>query len=153
MDLVQQLKRERAQKQEKQQLVPGLFARVSGLVRMCSLGRSFVEILDTVADEPPLGALRSGHGRAKPDYCPPLFPLITEEEYRVTMAILDKVRNPYLHFANSPDEILLCCALFHRTPSLGSEQLASTHFATLLMAQPAEGRAEDSRRGEAGQGG
>lgn len=149
MDFIHELKRERAQKKSKRLLLPGLFPRVGGLVRMCSLGRGFLETLDALSDEPPPGALRVGHVKAKPEYRPPLFPLITQEEYRVTMAILDKLRNPYLAFANSPDEILLCRALFRRNPLLASEELASTHFGTLLLAQSAEASVEDSKPGEA----
>jgi hypothetical protein len=152
MDLIQDLKHERHQKKKKQQLRPGLFARIGGLVQMFSLDSTFVEALDTLPREAPRGALGSGHGRAKPAYRPPFFPLLTEDHYRVTMAILDRVRNPYLQFASSPDEILLCRRLFHRNPSLGAKQLATTHFATLLMAQIAEATPEDSRMGEAGQG-
>ncbi len=73
------------------------------------------------------------HGRQKEHFEPSLFSLSPEEEYRVTIAIMNKVNNPYLHFVNSPDEILLCEPLFRRNPSLGPDKLARYHFETLLI--------------------
>jgi hypothetical protein len=80
----------------------------------------------------------AGPPKAKEPFEPPLFSLATETEYRITMAIVSKVGNPYLTFANSPDEILLCGPLFRLNPRLDPEQLSTRHFETLLLAELAK---------------
>jgi hypothetical protein len=67
----------------------------------------------------------------------PLFCLATEEQYQVTRAIMNRVANPYLQFANSPEEIRLCMPLFRCNPSLGAAALSRHHFETLLLAERA----------------
>lgn len=131
MDLVKHIKRERAQKRIKQPFRRTLFDRISGLVKEYSLGESFLSSLDNFSL--PRENLKFDHVRAKEPFEPPLFSLSTEEEYRVTMAIINKVNNPYLHFVNSPDEILLSGPLFHGNPSLEPDKLARYHFETLLL--------------------
>lgn len=131
MDLVRHIKSERAQKRIKQPFRRTLFDRISGLVKEYSLGESFLRSLDnfSLLRE----NLKFDHVRAKEPFEPPLFSLSTEEEYRVTMAIINKVNNPYLHFVSSPDEILLSGPLFRRNPFLGPDKLARHHFETLLL--------------------
>jgi hypothetical protein len=117
MDLVKHIKSERVQKKIKQPFRRALFHRISGLVKEYALGESLQ--LDRV--------------RVKEHFEPPLFSLSFEEQYRVTMAIMNTVNNAYLHFVNSPDEILLCRPLFSCNPSLGPDKLARYHFETLLL--------------------
>lgn len=95
-----------------------------------ALGESFLRRLDHFPDH--LQGWKFDHGRVKEPFEPPLFSLLNEEEYRVTIAILNKVNNPYLHFVTSPEEILLAGPLFRLNPSLDPERLARSHFETLL---------------------
>lgn len=132
MDLLQDIKSERARKRGKLPFRRTLFDRINGLVKEYALGESFLRRLDEVADHFSIGSLELDRVKAKEHFEPPLFSLSTEAEYRVTMAIISKVNNPYLHFVSSPDEILLCEPLFRCNPGLGPDRLARYHFATLL---------------------
>lgn len=136
MDLVKHIKRERAQKKIKQPFRRALFHRVSGLVKEYALGESFVKRLQNFTDHLLSEELQLDRVRVKEHFDPPLFSLSPEEQYRVTMAIMNTVNNPYLHFVNSPDEILLCRPLFSCNPSLGPDKLARYHFETLLLQEP-----------------
>ena len=133
MDLLKHIKSERAQKKIKQPLQRTPFDRINDLVKQYALGESFLKRLDHFPDHFLRESSEFDHPRAKEPFDPPLFSLSTEEEYRVTMAIMEKVNNPYLHFVNSPDEIVLCGPLFSRNPSLGPDKLARYHFETLLL--------------------
>jgi len=133
MDLLKHIKSERAQKRIKQPFRRALFDRINGLVRKYGLGESFLRRLDNFTDHLLRENLKFDRVRPKGHFEPPLFSLSTKEEYRVTMAIISKVNNPYLHFVNSPDEILLCGPLFRRNPSLGPDKLGRYHFETLLI--------------------
>lgn len=135
---MEHLRSERAGKRRRQSFTPRLFDRINGLVKEFALGETFLKSLDTFADQ-----LREEHlafDRVKPKrpYEPPLFSLSTEEEYRVTLAIINRAANPYLNFVSSPDEILLCESLFRHNPSLPAERLARFHFEALLMAEIAK---------------
>lgn len=137
MDLLQHLRSERAEKRKKQRFEATLFDRINGLVKAYALGQAFLRDLEAPAH--PLGdELRFDRIKPKTPYEPPLFSLSTEEEYRVTMAIITRVANPYLDFVNSPDEILLCGALFRQNPVLPPERLARFHF-EVLLAEAAKG--------------
>jgi len=110
-----------------------LFHRIHALVKAYRLGEGFLRALDAHTDGPREGDLKSGSIKSKAPFEPPPFSLATEDEYRVTTAIIEKINNPYLHFVNSPDEILLCKALYRCNPSLREEELAKYHFETLLL--------------------
>ncbi|MFQ5993030.1 MAG: hypothetical protein ACE5NA_11390 [Nitrospiraceae bacterium] len=133
MDLLQDIKRRRAQKRTKQPFRRALFDRVNAIVKRHALGEAFVRTLENFSDDQVSEYLTSKRMKPKDHLEPPLFSLSTKEEYRVTIAILHTAHNPYLHFASSPDEILLCRALFHRNASLEPEELTRDHFATLLF--------------------
>lgn len=153
MDLVKHIKSERAQKKIKQPFRRTLFNRISGLVKEYALGESFLRSLDNFTDNVLRGSLPLNRPRAKEAFEPPLFSLSTEEQYRVTMAILEKVNNPYLYFVNSPDEILLCAPLFRRNPSLRPDKLARYHFEILLLGELGEQDAGDAEASNLNQGG
>lgn len=138
MDLLQHLRGERAERKRKQSLGPTLFDRINGLVKEHALGEAFLSSLDAFEERPREEDLTADRVRPKRSYDPPLFSLSTEEEYRVTIAIINKAGNPYLNFVSSPDEILLCGPLFRHNPSLASERLARFHFEALLLADVAE---------------
>jgi hypothetical protein len=132
MELRKQIKAERDQQRAHLPFQGRLFDRINALVKAYGLDETFVAKLDD-AGEPLLGSLTFGQLRTKASFQPPLFSLSTEPQYRVTMAILERVGNSYLHFVQSPDEILLCGPLFRRNPFLGPEQLTRYHFETLLL--------------------
>lgn len=131
MGLSQQIKGERLQRKVKRPFTPSLFTRVAGLVRDYRLDLSFLEELDAAAKDEPQSTdgLRT---RDKSRYDPPLFALVTEAEYRIASEIMDRVRTPYLFYANSPDEILLCNRLFALDAAIEPDILSSCHFAALL---------------------
>jgi len=137
MSLVQHIRRERAEKSKKEPFTPTLFDRINGLVKAHALGEAFLRDLEA-PPHPPGEEVEFDRIKPKAPYEPPLFSLSTEDEYRVTMAIIRRVANPYLNFASSPDEILLCEALFSRNPALPPERLARVHF-EVLLAEAAKG--------------
>jgi len=133
VDLLRHLKSERAQKKTKEPFRRALFDRINSLVMKYALGETFLERLGNFTDDLLRESLEFDRLKAKVRFEPPLFSLSTQEEYRVTMGIMKQVDNPYLHFVNSPDEILMCVPLFSRNPFLGPDQLARYHFETLLL--------------------
>lgn len=135
VDVLRHLKSERAQKKTKQPFRRAPFDRINALVKAYALGETFLRKLEHVTDDVLRESSEFKPLRAKEPFEPPLFSLSTQEEYRVTVAILQKVDNPYLHFVNSPDEVLLCGPLFRRNPSLGPDKLARYHFEALLLSE------------------
>ena len=133
VDLLRHLKSERAQKKTKEPFRRALFDRINSLVMKYALGETFLERLGNFTDDLLRESVEFDRLKAKAHFEPPLFSLSTREEYRVTMAVIEKANNPYLHFVNSPDEILMCVPLFSRNPFLGPDQLARYHFETLLL--------------------
>jgi hypothetical protein len=131
-DLLQDIKRGRAQKRAKQPFRRALFDRINAIVKRHALGEAFVRTLENFSDDQLRQYLTINRIRPKDPLESPLFSLSTEAEYRATIAILNMVNNPYLHFVTSPEEILLCRALFRRDPALAPERLTRYHFATLL---------------------
>lgn len=138
MDLLQHLRSERAERRRKQSLAPTLFDRINGLVKAYALGDTFLRNLEASAGPRWEEDLRFDRLKPKPPYEPPLFSLSTQEEYRVTMAIITRVANTYLNFVSSPDEVLLCGPLFRQNPVLPAERLARFHFEGLLLAEVAK---------------
>jgi hypothetical protein len=152
-DLLKHIRTERVQKKNKQPFRGTLFGRVSGLVRQHALGEDFLTRLDDFTGHLSRENLTPDRERAKEPFEPPLFALSTEEEYRVTVTIMKRVNNPYLHFVNSPEEILLCGPLFARNPSLEPDKLASRHFETLLLRELAEEDPRDFKPSSVNRGG
>jgi len=133
-ELLREIGTGRAGRRRKGPFRPTLYSRVGGLVRQYCLDDAFLRALDS-----PGGQSRGREAAVRPKrkapYAPPLFFLSTEREHRVTSAILTKAKNPFLEYANSPDEILLSAELFRRNPSLSPETLACHHFETLMPAE------------------
>lgn len=139
-NLLDRIRTERDREKRKWPLERTLFDRVNGLVRAHALDETFVARLAGPAAEalPEDGDLE--RVKAKEPFVPPLFSLSGEDAYGVTMAILGTVNNPYLPFAASPEEILLCTALYERNPRLGSAALARHHIETCFSRRSREGR-------------
>ncbi len=139
MDLLRHIRTRRAERRTKAPFRPELYTRVSGLVRRYRLDEPFLRRLETPGKPPREDALAPMRLKRKEPYEPPLFSLSTEDEYRVTLAILTRVKSPYLQYATSPDEILICESLFRQNPSLHPETLVCHHFETLLLAKEGAG--------------
>jgi hypothetical protein len=150
MDLLEQIKSARAQKKKKQPLRPTLFDRISGLVTEYGLGESFLEKLASPEDFLLEQKAEFARVRKKQPFSMPLFSLLEQKEYSLTQAIINKIKNPYLEFAQSPEEIALSKLLFDLNPALGPDKLESYHFETLLLYERAkiniEELAEDIRK-------
>ncbi|UCG11313.1 MAG: hypothetical protein JSU72_12250 [Deltaproteobacteria bacterium] len=138
MDILQHIKSDRARKRRKQAYHPSLFGRINGLVKMYDLDKTFLQKLDNSPDFSLQEQFESARVRVKSDYEPPPFSLATDEQYSLTKAIISRVDNPYIWYANSPDEIFLCGVLFAQNSSLGTNQLERYHFETLLMCEYAK---------------
>ncbi|UCE82955.1 MAG: hypothetical protein JSV47_14925 [Deltaproteobacteria bacterium] len=138
MNLLQQIKSDRAQKKKKEFLRPTLFNRVSGLVKEYGLEESFLEKLESPEDFLQEKKAEFARVRKKQPFRIPLFSLSEQKEYSLTLAILDKMNNPYLEFAQSPEEIALSKLLFELNPSVETEKLERYHFETLLQYERAK---------------
>ncbi len=153
MDLLQKIKSERAQSKKKKPLRRTLFDKVNGVVRKYSLEESFLSKLEVPEDYVAEAKVEFAQLRKKEPIEFPLFSLSAAKEYRLTTTIINKVDNPYLEFAQSPEEIAISKTLFYLNPSLGADQLARYHFETLLLCERAKKemkdlakQANDSRR-------
>lgn len=133
MDLKDSLRRQRLRGREKEPFSPSLFSHVGGLVRRHHLGAVFCRRLGAMTAEGAEELARSRRADAKIPYEPPLFFLATPAEYQVIQEILSGLDNPYLAWAQSPEEILLSPYLWQQRPGLDSEDLAHRHFAELMM--------------------
>jgi hypothetical protein len=138
MDLLQHIKSDRAQKRKKQPLRPTLFDRISGLVKEYRLGESFLVKLESPEDFLLEKKAEFAQVRKKQPFSIPLFSLTEQKEYTLTLAIIDKINNPYLEFSQSPEEIALSKLLFDLNPALGTERLERYHFETLLQYEQAK---------------
>ena len=138
MDILEQIKTDRAQKKKKQPLRPTLFDRISGLVKEYRLGESFLEKLSNPEDFLPEQKAEFAQIRKKQPLAIPLFSLLEHKEYILTLAIINQIKNPYLEFAQSPEEIVLSKLLFELNPALGPEKLERYHFETLLLYERAK---------------
>jgi hypothetical protein len=143
MDLLQKIKSERAKSKKKGPFKRTLFDKVNGLVRTYSLEVSFLSRLEVPEDYLSEAKVEFAQLRKKRPIEYPLFSLSAEEEYRLTTAIMSKVTNPYLEFAQSPDEIAISKTLFELNPSLAEDTLERYHFETLLLCERAKKEMED----------
>ena len=143
MDLLQKIKSERAQSKKKRPFKRTLFDKVNGLVRTYGLEVSFLSRLEVPEDYLSEANVEFAQLRKKRPIEFALFSVSAEEGYRLTMAILSKVNNPYLEFAQSPGEIAISKTLFDLNPSLAEDTLERYHFETLLLCERAKKEMED----------
>jgi hypothetical protein len=137
MDLIRNIRKERAQRDQKQPYRPTLFVRVVSIVRQYNLDSGFLRKLDDFGSIPPEKIVDACEWKSKSRLTLLLFPLATEEEYNLVRTVLSIADNPYLHYAQSPDEILLSGPLYHRNPSIEPARLEYSHFEALLLADVA----------------
>ena len=133
MDLLKDIKRKRAKQKQKKPIQRDAFNQISDLVRQYGLEKSFLDALNEVEDGLSTKDLKFARIRLKVPVESSLFSLVTQEEYFLTMSIITKVDSPYLRFAHSPEEILLCTPLYRINPSLTPDRLMRYHFETLLL--------------------
>jgi hypothetical protein len=133
MNLLQHIRSNRTEKKKKEPLKQTLFNSVGGLVKAYALEDGFLEEIDRFSEDLPGERPRIYRMRTKPQTHLSLFPLLTEDQYRVTSEIIRKVGNPYLYFANSPEEILYCTPLFSCNSSIEVEKLRCCHFKILFL--------------------
>jgi hypothetical protein len=133
MDLLRHIKDHRAKQRQKKPIKPDVFNQISSIVKQYGLKESFLDIFDTVEDHLTPKKVNIFRIKVKTPAVRPLFSLVAEEEYHLTMSIINKVNTPYLIFADSPDEILLCNPLYRLNPALSSETLMHYHFETLFL--------------------
>jgi hypothetical protein len=143
MDLLEKIKSERAQSKRKKPFQRTLFDKVNGVVRKYSLEESFLAKLEVPEDYLAEAKVEFAQLRKKKPIEFPLFSLSAEKEYRLTTAIMNKMDNPYLEFAQSPEEIVISKPLFDLNPSLGADQLERYHFETLLLCERAKKEMKD----------
>ena len=133
MDLLKDIKRKRAKQKQKKPIQRDAFNQISDLVRQYGLEKSFLDALNEVEDGLSTKDLKFARIRLKVPVESSLFSLVTQEEYFLTMSIITKVDSPYLRFAHSPEEVLLCTPLYGLNPSLTPDRLMRYHFETLLL--------------------
>ncbi|MFO7555350.1 MAG: hypothetical protein R6W88_09125 [Desulfobacterales bacterium] len=138
MDLLKDIKRKRAKERQKEPIKRDVFNQVSGLVRQYGLEGSFLNALDEAEDYLSTKNLTFTRVRLKVPVESPLFSLVTKDEYFLAMSIIKKIDNPYLGFAHSPEEILLCKPLYRLNPTLTHEKLTHYDFETLFLHERAK---------------
>ena len=138
MDLLKHIKNNRTKQRSKKPLRHDAFNRISSIVKQYGLKQSFLDLFDTAEDQPTIKKVNISRVRMKTPLEIPLFSLVGEEEYHLTMSIIDKVDNPYLIFAYSPEEILSCKLLYRLNPELSPETLMRYHFESLILHEHAK---------------
>jgi hypothetical protein len=138
MDLLQNIRSDRVRQRRKQPYRRGVFTKVSYIVKGCGLGETFLNMLDNIGDYLSRQSLDLTAVKVKKVVDFPLFSLVSEEQYRLAVTITDRLDNPYLQFAHSPEEMLLSAPLYAADPSLSPEDLMRYDFATLLLCHRAK---------------
>lgn len=138
MDLIKDIRQKRAKQKQKKPIKRDVFNQVSGLVRQYGLEESFLNALDEAEDYLSTKNLTFTRVRLKVPVEKPLFSLVTKDEYFLAMSIIKKVDSPYLRFAHSPDEILLCKPLYRLNPELSRQKLMRYDFETLFLHERAK---------------
>ena len=140
MDLLKNIKQKRAKQRQKTPFRRDVFNQISSLVRQYGLKENFLSIFDNVEDYLSEKNLNLKRIRVKTLLDGPLFSLTTKDEYSLTMSIIAKIDNPYLKFAQSPEEIIWCGPLYRLNPSIDSEKLMRYHFETLYLHECAKAK-------------
>ena len=138
MDLLQDIRSDRARQKRRQPYTRNVFNTVCSLVKGYGLGEDFLRLLDNPDNcltEKNMAVTRI---KAKDAFEFSLFSLASREEYDLAAAIISKINNPYLRFAHTPEEILLAGPLYEANPLLQSRDLVRFHFETLLLYQLAK---------------
>ncbi|MFC1516047.1 hypothetical protein ACFL7E_04730 [Thermodesulfobacteriota bacterium] len=143
MNLLQHIRSDRTERKKKQPFKPAVFNRIGGIVKAHGLGDAFLDALAASKDKLFSEDVEFDLAPPKPQIELSLFSLLTEDEYRVTEEIINRINNPFLGFVNSPKEILLCNALFLRNSAVAPDTLTDYHFETLLLCEFAKDKVKD----------
>jgi len=138
MNLLTHIKRQRKQQRKKQTIRRNVFNQISTIAKRYRLTTGFLDILDNVEDYLSEKNLNLSRIRVKAPLDGPLFSLSTKDEYSLTMSIINKIDNPYLKFAHSPEEIIWCGPLYRLNPSIDFDKLMRYHFETLYLHERAK---------------
>lgn len=103
----------------------------------------FLKGLEGIGDRAGRGALGVMRVRPKSRLEVPPYVLVSGDEYRLVREIMERLDNPYLAFARSPEELLLSPELAAKNPALEAAQLLRHDFEVLLLCE--EAREELSR--------
>ncbi|MBU0986025.1 MAG: hypothetical protein KKH68_02125 [Proteobacteria bacterium] len=133
MDLLKDIRQKRSKQRQKQPIRQGVFNQISGIVTQYGLKNNFLSVLENIDDYLSNQHLNASRVRVKAPMESPLFSLATKDEYALTISIISKIDNPYLKFAHSPEEIILCVPLYRLNPALHPEKLRRYHFETLIL--------------------
>lgn len=134
MSLLKTIRSDRARQGRRQPHARRSVNTVGCVIKAYGLDETFLKRLDGWSDAPGFATMRPGGVKAKPRLDVPPYALLPEADYRLAEAIVERVDNPYLAFAHSPEEILLSGPLFAATPSLTPRELLRADFETLLAA-------------------
>ncbi len=107
MDLLQNIRSDRARQRRKQPHERKVFNTVSCIVKGYGLGENFLRLLNQTEDSLSQKRVEFSEIKAKKVFEFPPFSLLSREEYSVAVTIVGKLDNPYLPFAHSPEEMLL----------------------------------------------
>jgi hypothetical protein len=143
MVLLQHLKQARAR--PRRLFTRTAFTVVSALMREHKLDESFLDSLRKIeaqANE----WVWSYQPRPKNPFQPPLFALVTADEFRLIQTILAALDNPYVLFAHCPEELLVSGRLFRLNPDLPPAILERVHFRTLLAQKLVQTELQDHQR-------
>jgi hypothetical protein len=136
-DLLRNIKSDRARQRIKQARGRDVFSTVSCIVKEYGLGEDFLKLLKKAEHSLFDQRMKATEVKAKKALELPPFSLASEDAYRLVMAVTDKLENPYLQFAHSPEEMLVSARLYKADPSLKSEDLLRHDFETLLLCRRA----------------
>ncbi|MBM4289557.1 MAG: hypothetical protein FJ135_15690 [Deltaproteobacteria bacterium] len=130
MGIIDLIKTRRGQQKDKKFYQPPVFAQVAGIIKKFQLDQKF--FLDTTDS---VDSTRCGNpARTEPVFLS-LFPLLTEAQYQLTLAIIEKYNNPYLSYARSPGELKISRQLYQRHPHLTAETLQQHSWEHLVVAE------------------
>jgi hypothetical protein len=138
MNLLTHIRRKRKRQRKRKPFKRNIFNHISSIVREYGLDKNFLKVLETAEKDLPKTDLKANRVRVKTTVEHPLFSLVTQDEYALTLAIIRKIDNSYLKFVCSPDEILWCGPLYRLNPSLDPEILKRYHFETLFLHERAK---------------
>lgn len=133
MNLLRHIRNERARQREKKPFQQDIFNQISSIVRQYGLDESFLTVIESAEDYLSQTNLELHRIREKMPLEPQLFMLVTHEEYRLTRRIINKIDNPYLQYAHSPEEIFQSSLLHRLNPTVSAEMLMRNHLETLLL--------------------
>ena len=153
MDLLHNIRSDRARQRKKQPYRRTVFNTVSCIIRGYGLGADFLKLSNNPEDFLSDERMGRAKNKAKMMFEIPPFSLVSREEYWLVMTILANLDNPYLAFARSPEEMLLSVPLYESNPSIGSEHLLRYHFETLLLCQRAKEELADLEKRSGNSGG